>query len=388
MNMAVPIVRSGRPRGAVYVPPATRFIELPGDYGSGDFIMRRGGALPRVHIAYECWGELAPNKGNAILLFTGLSPTAHACSSQQDPRPGWWESMIGPGKSIDTERFFLVCVNSLGGCFGSTGPMALNPNTQQEYRLDFPELTVEDIAKAGHHAMHELGIDHLRAVVGASMGGMSALAYAMQYADEMDDLVSISAAPRALPFSIAMRSLQREAIRSDPAWNEGCYRYDEEPLAGMLLARKLGIMSYRAAEEWRRRFNRARVPRERRPQSPFAIEFEVESYLDYNARKFIGRFDANTYLYLSRAMDLFDVADHGGTVNAGLSRIHARRTLIVGVESDILFPIDQQHQIAEGLHKAGCKVEFVALDSLNGHDSFLVDIDHFAPVMARFFAEG
>jgi homoserine O-acetyltransferase len=235
--------------------------------------------------------------------------------------------------------------------------------------------------------MHELGVDHLRAVVGASMGGMSALAYALQYPDEMDDLASISAAPRALPFTIAMRSLQREAIRSDPAWKEGRYRYDEEPLAGMLLARKLGLMSYRSAEEWHRRFNRARVPRQRRARSPFAIEFEVESYLDYNARKFIGRFDANTYLYLSRALDLFDVADHGGTVNAGLARIHARRTLIVGVESDILFPIDQQRQIAEGLRKAGREVAFVVLDSINGHDSFLVDADHFAPVMARFFAE-
>ena len=369
------------------VTPATRFATLIGDYGTSDFVMKRGGRLPEVTIAYESWGTLSPNYDNAILIFTGLSPTAHAASNEGDPEPGWWEFMIGPGKAIDTDRFFVICVNSLGGCFGSTGPESINPATGNSYGTDFPEVTIEDMAKAGHHLLHELGIDHLHAVVGPSMGGMTALAYALQYPDECDYLISISAAPRALPFTIAMRSLQREIIRCDPNWKEGHYHSDEEPTSGMLLARKLGLVSYRAAEEWHQRFDRARVSKDRRQGKPFEVEFEVESYLDYNANKFVGNFDANSYLYMSRAMDWFDVADHGGSVNAGLAKIHIKKALIIGVTTDILFPIEQQQEIAEGLIKAGRSVEFVSIDSINGHDAFLVDREHFAPVIADFFSQ-
>ena len=368
------------------VTAATQYATLIGDYGTSDFVLRRGGRLPEVTVAYESWGELSVNNDNAILLFTGLSASAHAASSKANPDPGWWEFMIGPGKAIDTERFYVICVNVLGGCFGSTGPASINPKTGKPYGADFPELTVEDMAKSGHHLMHELGIDHLHAVIGPSMGGMVALAYALQYPGEFDYLISISAATRALPFTIAMRSLQREIIRCDPKWNNGHYDPQDEPASGMLLARKLGLVSYRAAEEWHQRFDRARVKKERRKGEPFEIEFEVESYLDYNARKFVGNFDANSYLYLSRAMDWFDVADHGGSVNAGLARIHIKKALIIGVTTDILFPIEQQKEIAEGLIKAGRNVEFVSIDSINGHDAFLVDRDHFSPIISDFFS--
>ena len=366
---------------------ATRFARLIGDYGTSDFVMKRGGRLPEVTIAYESWGELSANNDNAILIFTGLSPTAHAASSAENPEPGWWEFMIGPGKAIDTNRFYVICVNALGGCYGSTGPESVNPATGKSYGTDFPDLTIEDIAKAGHHLLPELGIDHLHAVVGPSMGGMVALAYALQYPKEFDYLISISAATRALPFTIAMRSLQREIIRCDPNWKDGHYHSSEEPADGMKLARKLGLVSYRAAEEWHQRFDRARISRERRKGDPFEIEFEVESYLDYNALKFVGNFDANSYLYLSRAMDWFDVADHGGSVNAGLAKICVKKALIIGVTTDILFPLEQQKEIAEGLIKSGRNVEFVAIDSINGHDAFLVDRDHFAPVISDFFAQ-
>lgn len=366
---------------------ATRFEPLIGDYGTSDFILKRGGRIPQVTVAYECWGELSVNHDNAILIFTGLSASAHAASSDADPEPGWWEFIIGPGKAIDTNKYFVICVNSLGGCFGTTGPESINPATQKSYGSDFPDLTIEDIAKAGHHLLSELDIDHLHAVVGASMGGMVSLAYSLQYPDECDYLISISGATRALPFTIAMRSLQREIIRCDPKWNEGHYSSEDEPEAGMILARKLGLVSYRAAEEWHQRFDRARVAKNRRQGKPFEIEFEVESYLDYNAHKFVGNFDANSYLYLSRAMDWFDVADHGGSVNAGLAKIHVKKALIIGVTTDILFPIDQQKEIAEGLIKVGRNVEFVAIDSINGHDAFLVDKDHFSPVISDFFAQ-
>lgn len=368
------------------VSPATRFATLIGDYGTSDFVLKRGGRLPEVTIAYECWGTLAPNHDNAILIFTGLSASAHAASSEANPQPGWWEFMIGPGQAIDTNRFFVICVNALGGCYGSTGPEAINPKTSQAYGADFPDLTIEDMAKAGHHLLQELNIDNLHTVIGASMGGMVALAYALQYPEECDYMISISAATRALPFTIAMRSLQREIIRRDPKWKDGRYAEGEEPLDGMLLARKLGLVSYRAAEEWHQRFDRARVSKERRNGVPFEIEFEVESYLDYNANKFIRNFDANSYLFMSRAMDWFDVAEHGGSVNAGLAKILVKKALIIGVNTDILFPIDQQKEIAEGLIKAGRNVQFTQIDSINGHDAFLVDRDHFCPVIADFFA--
>ncbi len=369
------------------ISPATRYVKLSGDYAMREFVMYRGGRLPEVRIAYETWGALAPNHDNVVLVFTGLSPSAHACSSPEDPSPGWWEYMIGPGKPIDTGRFHVICINSLGSCFGSTSPASINPATARPYGAEFPELSIEDISKSAHHTLNDLGIDHPLAVVGSSMGGMTALAYALQYPDEMDNLVTISSACRALPFTIAVRSLQREIIRCDPHWLDGAYPADDEPFKGMTLARKLGLMSYRASEEWRRRFDRARVAPGKRSGDPFDVEFEIESYLDYNAKKFARNFDANSYLYLSRAMDLFDVADHGGSVNAGLARIHAKHTLVIGVTTDILFPLEQQRQIADGLVKAGRQVTYKELASIYGHDSFLVDAENFAPVVAEFFSK-
>ena len=368
-------------------PPATRFMRLKGDYGQRDFVMYRGGRLPEVFVAYETWGELSPAKDNVILLFTGLSPSAHARSSDADPTPGWWEYMIGPGKALDTSRYCVVCVNSLGSCFGSTSPSSLRPETAKAYGTDFPELSMEDIAKAAHHTLHEAGIERAHAVVGASMGGMSALAYALQYGDEVDGLILVSSACRALPFTIAVRSLQREIIRCDPLWKGGFYEFDKQPVQGMLLARKLALMSYRAGEEWLTRFNRARIDPDKRGDGLFDMEFEIESYLDYNAHKFVRGFDANSYLYLSHAMDTFDIADHGGSVNAGLVKVHTRRNLIIGVKSDILFPVEQQEEIARGLDKTGHSVEFHALDSIHGHDSFLIDDGKFAPLIKNFFAD-
>ncbi len=366
---------------------ATKTVSLVGDYGMSEFVLRRGGHLAEVTLAYESWGELAENGDNVILVFTGLSPTPHAASSSLDPEMGWWEYMIGPDKAIDTNRFFVICVNSLGGCFGSTGPMSLNPETNRPYATDFPELSIEDIAKAGHHLLLELGIDHLHSVIGPSMGGMIALAYALQYPDEIDNMINISAACRALPFTIAMRSLQREIIRCDALWKNGHYYDGEQPFSGMTLARKLGLVSYRAAEEWHQRFDRARIPKEKRSGEAFELEFQVESYLDYNAKKFIHTFDANSYLYMSRAMDWFDVADHGGSVNAGLAKIHTKNNLVIGVTTDILFPVVQQQEMAQGLKKAGRNVEYVELDSISGHDAFLVDKESFSPIIKAFLAK-
>jgi homoserine O-acetyltransferase len=345
--------------------------------------MRNGGVLPQVDVAYETWGLLAPAKDNVLLLVTGLSPGAHARSSAEDPTPGWWEEMVGPGQAIDTNRFYVVCVNSLGSCHGSTGPASIDPRTGQPYRMSFPVLAIEDIAAAARQALRALGLTRLKAVVGPSLGGMTALAYAIQFPDEVDTLVTISSATRATPFAIAIRSVQREAIRSDPEWRGGNYE-PTGPVNGLRVARKLGLITYRSALEWRQRFGRERVDVRERGSGPFGVEFEVEAYLEMHARKFVGTFDANSYLYLSRSMDLFDVAEHGGSVEAGLGRIAARKTLVIGVETDFLFPIDQQEEIASVLSRAGRDVRFERLASIQGHDSFLIDMDRFAPAVGSF----
>lgn len=358
---------------------AVQIVQLP-----GTFKFHQDGTLTHVQIALETWGELSINKDNAILIFTGLSPSSHACSSRQDPTPGWWEMMIGADKPIDTNQFYVICINSLGSCFGSTGPSSINPDTGEPYRLTFPPLSIEDIAFAGREAMQVLGIPKFHTIVGLSLGGMTALAYAIRYPTEVENLVLVSAATQAKTFAIAIRSLQRELIRNDPAWQGGNYPQDNGPIMGMRLARKVGLISYRSAQEWQERFGRERV-RKSNQQSPFEMEFEIESYIDYNANKFVDHFDANSYLYLSRAIDWFDVAKYGGTVEAGLAKIQAKNVLVIGVETDMLYPLEQQKEIAIALQKAGINVEFVALSSVQGHDAFLIDEARFCPVIEEFF---
>ena len=364
-----------------FIPPGSRFIDLP-----SPFPMKRGGALHGARIAYETWGEPNPARDNAVLIVTGLSPDAHAASNAGNPEPGWWESMIGPGKPIDTGRWYVICVNSLGSCKGSTGPASINPDTGELYRLDFPELSVEDGADAAHHVARALGIEQLACLIGNSMGGMTALSYLSRHPGSARTHINISGAARALPFSIAIRSLQREAIRLDPKWNEG--RYDEAsyPESGMRMARKLGVITYRSALEWDGRFGRVRLESDRRDdEDPFGLEFEVESYLEGHARRFVRRFDPNCYLYLSRSMDWFDLGEgHDGDVMHGLAAIQVDKALAIGVRTDILFPLQQQQEIADGLRAGGCDATFLPLPSPQGHDAFLVDIARFGPVIAGF----
>ncbi len=365
---------------------ATRTLDLSSLPAEG-FAMWRGERLPAIRLAYESWGELSADADNAILIFTGLSPSAHAASSPQDTSPGWWEYMIGPGKAIDTDRFFVVCANTLGGCYGSTGPGSINPETGRKYGADFPDVTVEDIASSGYYLMRELGVRKLHAAVGSSMGGMSSIAYALLYPGEVDYLISISAATQALPLTIALRSLQREIIRSDPAWNGGHYDDDSRPLVGMSLARKLGLVSYRAADEWNSKFDRSRLPPEKLTGKRFEREFEIENYLEYNAQKFIASFDPNSYLYLSRAMDWFDLAEHGESFIDAMSKLRISKALVIGVTTDILFPLRQQKEIADLMREAGTDVDYVPIDSVNGHDAFLIDDAHFSPVVKKFLDE-
>ncbi|SEN35930.1 homoserine O-acetyltransferase [Luteibacter sp. UNCMF331Sha3.1] len=353
---------------------------------SSPFRMKRGGELHGARVAYETWGTLTPARDNAILILTGLSPSAHAASNAEDPTPGWWEDMIGPGRAFDTDRFFVICVNSLGSDKGSTCPASPDPATGAPYRLTFPELSLEDVANAAWEAVTGMGIAQLACLVGCSMGGMGALAYMLLHPGAARTHISVDTAPQAQPFAIAIRSLQREAIRLDPHWKGGQYEGDEWPEHGMGIARKLGVITYRSAMEWKGRFARIRLDAdERDASSPFGFEFQVESYLEAHARRFNRQFDPNSYLYLSRASDWFDVAEYGdGDVMRGLARIRVEKALVIGVSTDILFPLEQQETIAMGLEAAGAAVEFVALDSPQGHDAFLVDIENYSRAIGGF----
>ena len=363
-----------------FIPANARFIDLP-----LPLPMKRGGALHGARMAYDSWGTLSPARDNAVLILTGLSPDAHAAANESNPEPGWWESMVGPGKAIDSERWFVLCVNALGSCKGSTGPASVDPATDQPYRITFPELSIEDGADAAAAVVRALGIERLACVIGNSMGAMTALALLARHPGIARSHINISGAARALPFSIAVRSLQREAIRLDPQWNGGNYDDATYPVSGMRMARKLGVISYRSALEWDGRFGRVRLEDERDDEDPFGFEFQVESYLEGHARRFVRSFDPNCYLYLSRSMDWFDLGEnHGGDVFAGLAAIRVERALAIGVHTDILFPLQQQQQIADGLRAGGADAHFLPLESPQGHDAFLVDIDRFGPAVAGF----
>ncbi|MEU4063333.1 homoserine O-acetyltransferase [Streptomyces wedmorensis] len=366
-----------------FIPPAARFVDLP-----ADFPLRRGGTLHGARIAYETVGRLDEDRDNAILILTGLSPDAHAASHPEDTAPGWWEEMVGPGKPVDTDRWYVICVNSLGSCKGSTGPASVDPASGDPYGPDFPELSMEDIADAAAHTVRALGVERLACVIGTSMGGMSALSLLARHPGLARSHMNICGAARSLPFSIAVRSLQREAIRFDPQWNRGRYDAERYPQRGMLTARKLGMMTYRSPQEWDSRFGRTRItPERRRDTDPFGPAFEVEGYLECHAHRFSRRFDPNSYLYLSRCMDQFDLGDScGGTVEDALGRMRLERALVIGVETDLLFPLRQQREIADGLAAGGLDVEFLALDSHQGHDAFLTDTDRFGAPMAKFLA--
>ena len=341
--------------------------------------LHRGGELRAAVVAYETWGQLNPARDNAILLFTGLSPSAHAASSTANPRPGWWELMIGPGCALDTSRFFVICVNSLGSCFGSTGPTSPHPATGRAYGASFPELAIEDIARGGQAALEHLGISTLHAVAGPSLGGSTVLAFVALFPRVARRLLSICGTDAASAHAIALRSIQRDAVRADPAFLDGHYVPSAPPRTGLALARKIGTVTYRSADELQQRFGR-------RP-SAAGKEFAVQDYLEQQAEKFADSFDANSYLRLSAALDRFDLAEHGEPV-AIFRRAALESALIVGVERDQLFTIGEQARVASALRAGGVPTTFERLDSLAGHDAFLIDFSTFDNVIRRWLDRG
>ncbi|XP_076802489.1 serine O-succinyltransferase-like [Clavelina lepadiformis] len=342
-----------------------------------------GGLLPEFELAYETWGTLNKDRSNAILLFTGLSASSHAASQEDNKLPGWWEKFIGPGCALDTNKFFIICANQLGGCYGTTGPSSINPLTEKQYATNFPMVSVRDMVTVQKILVESLGIKKLYAAVGASLGGMCSVTMAALYPEMVSRLVSLSSSSKAHPTAIAFRYLQRRCIMEDPIWNRGHYYDGEYPLRGTKLAREIATMTYRSGIEWEKRFGRVRIPGE--PPS-LCHNFEIEQYIEYQGVQYATKLDANTLLYLSKAMDLFDLNEYFDDCEDknGLNRVRCP-TLVMGITTDMLFPVQQQRDLAEGLRRAGNEsVTYYELNSIYGHDTFLLDLSNIGTALKGF----
>jgi len=353
----------------------------------GTFHCDWGGRLPELDIAYETWGTLAPARDNAVLLHTGLSASSHARSHARNPHSGWWEEFIGPGQPLDTDRWFVICTNLLGGCYGSTGPSSTNPATGEPWATDFPIITVRDMVRAQLLLLDALGIERLHASVGASLGGMQSLMIAGLVPERVGRLVSISAAACSHPQSIAMRFVQRQAVMADPEWRDGRYYGESFPHRGLRVAREIGTLTYRSGPEWRERFGRTRT----KDDLPRLDEdFQVESYLAYQGDKFCLQYDPNSYLYVSKAMDLFDMTDAPAAQADGDAGEPTRLTqvacpaLVVGVTSDLLFPVWQQRELANLLERSAPEVVYHEIDAPYGHDTFLIERRRVGGILESF----
>lgn len=415
-------------------------------HSSEPILLDWGGILPEFDIAHETWGTLNADKSNAILLHTGLSASSHAHSTAANPKPGWWEKFIGPGAPVDTDKYFVICTNVIGGCYGSTGPSSIDPSDGQQYATRFPILTMDDMIRAQARLLDGLGIKKLYASVGASMGGMQSLAFGVHFPERVGKIVSISGCARSHPYSIAMRHTQRQVLMMDPKWNRGFYYDGIPPHSGMKLAREIATVTYRSGPEWENRFGRQRADPSKQPA--LCPDFLIETYLDHAGEKFSLEYDANSLLYVSKAMDLFDLghahqestktrrhqnqekltqrrglaamndpscslmlppqkyeeqvstkpmneavgigASSGPPEDLvrGMAALQAHPVLVMGVASDILFPAWQQREIADTLRATGnTEVTHVELGedlSLFGHDTFLLDLEHIGGNLGKF----
>lgn len=356
--------------------------------GIGAFTFESGDSLPFVRVAYETWGELTAERDNALLVLHALTGDSHATgpAGRGHATPGWWQGIIGPGKAIDTDRWFVVAPNMLGGCQGTTGPASLAPDGA-EWGARFPFTTIRDQVNAQAALADALGIDRWGAVVGGSMGGMQALEWAVMFPDRVERLAVIAAPPYSTADQIALNSVQIEAVRTDPLFRGGQY-YDAEdgdgPHRGLALARRMALLNYRSPSELNERFQRAWQS----GISPLGGggRFAVESYLDFHGNKFTRRFDANSYLTLVEAMNSHDVGRGRGGLAAALSRVTAR-TLVVGIDSDRLFPVEGQEQIAYHVPDTLDGRVPVVIRSDFGHDGFLIEDDAVSTQLRRLLTE-
>jgi homoserine O-acetyltransferase len=346
-----------------------RFAEPPDQLS-----LRSGVKLGPIDVAYETYGELTPERDNAVLICHALSGDAHVAGrhSPQDTKTGWWDLMVGPGKGIDTDRCFVICPNCIGGCKGSTGPSSINPQTGKRYGLSFPMVTMSDMVKVQHALIKEhLGLDRLLCVTGGSMGGMQVLQWAIDYPEMVVSAVPIATTGCLSAQGIAFNEVGRQAIYSDPNWQGGDYYDGKGPNRGLAVARMIGHITYLSDKSMREKFGRRLQERDQVGYDFGPPDFQVESYLRYKGDSFVERFDANSYLYITKAMDYFDlIVDHGSLINA-FAGVRSR-FLVVSYSGDWLFPTYQSKEIVRALHANGVETTFVELDSEYGHDAFLL----------------
>jgi homoserine O-acetyltransferase len=344
-----------------------------------------GATLAPVEVAYEAYGELNAAKTNAILILHAFSGDAHAAGiSHETGKPGWWDNMIGPGKAFNTNKYFVVCSNVLGGCRGSTGPSSLNPATGKPYAMSFPVITIGDMVRLQKMLIDRLGIERLLAVSGGSMGGMQALEWTVAYPESVVAAIPIATTTRHSAQQIAFNEVGRQAIMADPDWNQGDY-YDRQPPArGLAVARMVGHITFMSDDSMRQKFGR-RLRGKEDFGYDFEVDFEVESYLRYRGAQFVGRFDANSYLYITKAMDYFDLAAGRGSLAEAFEPARAR-FLAISFSSDWLYPSYQSQEMVRALRSRNGDVAYVELQSNYGHDSFLVDVAEQSDLVRGFLA--
>ncbi|NNK93269.1 MAG: homoserine O-acetyltransferase [Desulfobacterales bacterium] len=340
------------------------------------FTLESGASLSPVTLAYETWGQLSKNRDNAILVAHAFSGDSHAAGfypdDPADAKPGWWDSMIGPGKGLDTNKYFVICINILGGCMGSTGPSSINPETGQPYGLDFPMMTIGDIIETQKLLLEHLGISTLHGAIGGSVGGMQVLEWCVRYPDKIRSAIPVASTMRHSALAIAFNEVARQAIMVDPRWNRGNYYGSDGPDLGLAVARMIGHVTYLSDEAMRRKFGRRLQDKENFSYG-FDVDFQVESYLRYQGTKFVERFDANSLLYITKASDYFDLVNRNGS-GPSLMELTSAQTkfLVISYSSDWLYPTYQAKELVQSLKRASQDVSFCEIEADCGHDAFLI----------------
>ncbi|MCW8892652.1 MAG: homoserine O-acetyltransferase [Deltaproteobacteria bacterium] len=348
--------------------------------------LESGRLLGPLTLAYETYGQLNEDGSNAILATHAWTGDAHAAGyhSEEDRRPGWWDNMIGPGKVLDTDRYFIVCSNTIGSCKGSTGPTSISPKTKRPYRLNFPVLMVRDMIRAQKLLLDQLGIKSLLSVVGGSMGAMQAVEWGIHFPDMVRSIVPIAGTGRTSPMAIALNALARQAIYNDPLWKKGNYQPEHPPADGLALARAVGHISFLSDESMMMKFERRFSARD--GMFDFFGKFEIERYLDYNGGNFVDRFDANSFLYLAKALDLYDVAWNFDSLTEALDQLSCP-SLWFAFSSDWLYPPRQTEEVVTELQRLNKPVDYHLIQSDYGHDSFLVEPEKFIPYLKNFLEQ-
>ena len=383
-DVEVPPAAGSTPR---HLSPDDVGLAQPRDFVHGrPFTFRSGQTLPGFTLRYETYGTLNTTRDNAVLICHALSGDHHCAGwhSPGDRKPGWWNNLIGPGKAVDTRRFFVICANVLGGCQGSTGPSSVDPSTGKPYGIAFPFVTISDIVRSQKLLLDHLGISEVHAAIGGSMGGMTAIQFSIECPGLVHRVIAMASTARESAQAIAFNEVGRQAIMQDPAWNRGDYPRDGGPRVGLAIARMMAHITYVSDASMDRKFGRRRAPAQgAAAPDAFDAPFEVESYLRYQGQSFINRFDANSYLAITRALDHFDLAQAYGSLEHAFAPVLAE-TLIVGFASDWLFPPEQNRDIALALLRAGKRANYAELATDLGHDSFLLESEELYALVRAF----